>query len=154
LKKSRRGSVSPIIIKAREDNVCILAFPGCDLELVVEDEIVVSFKHGDVVCLASDGSIRHSCALPVSDEEFASAPDREQFNKLLVDHMILALKGVANGPQVVASSGHFTDIIVKTLEELDVLANKRWRKIDSIIDAILSVKERLFSRLMSKDARR
>lgn len=129
----------------------MLAFPGCDFEACVVNEVVIAFRHGDVHYALEDAAIQMDICTPLPNWRPLSV---ERFNAAFADHLLVALKGVTNGPEVVASSAHFTKIIGKAIGDLDKITRRNYRKTDSIKTAVSNVKERLFSWLMSKDLRR
>jgi hypothetical protein len=150
--------MSAMVVKDREnpDELpnAVIAYPGCDFEVIVVNEIAVAFRHGKVhkqMKLPKEIHVPFEYWDKMGECEELSPRD---FNGALVDHLVVALRKVTNGPQVVEKASHFTDVIVKAIEELDELANRNFKKIDSLKDKIHGVKERLFSRLMSKDMRR
>ena len=158
LQKSKRSNMSAIVAKDVNTRKVIdvaIAFPGCDFEVLIVDEVAAAFKHGDVKWRVDTAEDDLSLEFP-SDwwDKVSGIPTLPQakFNALLVDHLTIALKRVTKGPEVVAKSQHFTRAISKAIEELDAAARKR--KPASMRDAIYGVKERLFSRMMSHDMRR
>jgi len=160
LKKSRRSNFSSVVVKGGKNSLpsVVIAYPGCDFEVIVVNEVAVAFRHGDVrKRVDPDDDDQHDMRIPLKYWDMISGIESlppAEFNAALVDHLAVALKQVANGPQVVETASHFTGVISKAIEELDAVTKKGYRKIDSIKNAIFDVKQRLFSRMMSKDLRR
>ena len=160
LRGSRRNSTSPIIAKsheARELCTCWLAFPGCDFEVLISNEVAVAFRRkGVVVCVEGieHRDVADYDAYHTVTEEAYSKMKREPFNAALLDNLIVALRGVTTGGDVVGDSAHFVGIISDAITKLGELGESSKEDIDVMKQALVKMRASLFGKLMSKDMRR
>lgn len=161
LKYSKRATISPIIAKSINDNhnvlTCWLAFPGCDFEVLVEDDVAVAFRRSDVKAVCAEYVARQSLRAIVSFADW-SGFGREDFNAQLLDNMMIALRGVTGKGNIVADSRHFVAVMAKAIEKLEVVTQRLQEgQPDGIADVasmLNDIKLDIFRHLMSKDLRK
>ena len=161
LKYSKRATISPIIAKSINDNqnvmTCWLTFPGCDFEVLIEDDVAVAFRRSDVKAACAEYVAQQSLRTIVS---FADWPGfgREDFNAQLLDNMMIALRGVTGKGNIVADSRHFVAVMAKAIEKLEVVTQRlqEWQPDDiaDVASMINDIKLDIFRHLMSKDLRK
>lgn len=161
LKHSKRTAISPIIAKSANGNqsavTCWLAFPGCDFEVLLEDDVAVAFRRADVAAYCAEYVAQQSLRIIVS---FADWPafGREDFNAQLLDNMMIALRGVTGKGNIVADSRHFVAVMAKAIEKLEALVGYVVEVANNdcveMVDKINDIKLEVFRQLMSKDLRK
>jgi len=155
--------MSPLVARAVNDNKlirCWLAFPGCDFEVMVDDDIAVAFRRADVEIINSDYATDNNIIAALCFTHWTKLSPQE-FNEQLLDNMMIALRGVTGKGNIVADSRHFVAVMAKAIEKLEELSNdvsdscfvdagKQLELIAQINDIKLDV----FRQLMSKDLRK
>jgi len=151
VKNAKRTATPPILavgpdLDKRTPLNCIIVFPGCDFEVVIENEMPVGFRRKKVYgwLQPTSESLRASDEVP----RYLTV----EFNRMLVDNLLIALKRVTVSGDVVTESRYFTRIIADAIDALDRIEAKR--NPVKMKEAIANLKVQLFSKMMSRDLRR
>lgn len=154
MKHSRRNNISPVIVKSAESPrpiSCWVTLPGCDFEVMILDEVAVTFRREDVYVARDDVS-------DSSEGKLWKKLPRKEFNKQLLDNMMIALRNVTGKGDIVAESRHFMAVMVAMIKKLDKLSSDLKKKCDGatdiIADQIDTIKLEVFRQLMSQDLRK
>lgn len=125
--------------------------------MLISHEVAVAFRRkGVAVCVENieDRDVADYDARSTVTEFKYSKMKREPFNAALLDNLILALRGVTSGEDIVGDSAHFVGIISDAIAKLGELGESSKEDIDGMKMALVKMRASLFGKLMSRDMRR
>ena len=151
---------SPVIARRPSQNrgdqmlTCWLAYPGCNLEVYIENEVAVAFRRGDVYVYCRDhGIVVAGRRLPNHDLHECKYLDRAEFNRELYNNMKLAIEHVTTNADIVGTSRHFVDVFASLIDELEKITDEVELS-DEVKERLNDLKVKAFSHLLSEDLRR